>query len=53
MRGEAFEDVLEVLEGIDPAAFAGGHEAVKHGGAPAAGVGTGEEPVLAVMRSSP
>ena len=48
--GDAFADVSQVGFGVDSVELGGDDQAVDVGGAFAAGIGAGEEIVLAIMR---
>jgi hypothetical protein len=50
---DAHDDVTQVLEGVDPVELAGGEQRVEDAPALGAVLASGEEPVLAVMASSP
>ena len=52
MGADSVEYVTEVGKGVKMAQFAGGDEAVDDGGSFGTLVAAGEQPILAIMRSS-
>jgi hypothetical protein len=53
MGGDAGEHFAQVIEDVNPVTVAGGDEGEEDGGGVAAGVGSQERPIGAVMGSSP